>query len=253
MKTTSKILLVTAGVVIIASLVALLSWLSTQEQHKDTPVNSQSKGDVDLPHKRTMESFSNICFENDSTIARKFSAHIIIKNYGSGPQINYETNAFEAHVIKMGNVGVLMVRPNKRVIEKDSSDSYKFVITPDRPIMEIESSVSNVDFELRCLDGVNLKIIKHVSDGCYFNLVNCNIQSITLDLASNNFFWVEQGVIGNVVMVNSSGRRNTFDTKKQHNFFISIQRNGHPYWFAGKEYKDMKRFLQNTLFERNEK
>jgi hypothetical protein len=247
MKTTSKILLITAGVVLIAGIVTRVIWgMNKNDVQPWCPSNAQ------LPLKKAVPSFTSIYFEGDSTIRRNFRGQIIIKQ-GKRPQVNFETNAFGVGTNKRYGRTTLIINMDKAVVQKQKYNLYALTITTDRPLRSIENELENFNIEVRDLQGDDLNIIDNVSDGSHVNLLHCTFRNVNLQFSRNNYFCSDYGSsIDNVLIQGGAEPRKLFSTKNYSYFITALDREGKAGIYLGNGFNRLKNQMAEDDFRKEQ-
>ena len=246
MKTTSKIVLITIGLILLAAIATkIILKINNYGMDIWRQYNTQ------LPLKKEIPSFTSIYFEGDNSIKRAFTGHIIIKQ-GKKPQVNFETKAFEVGTSTRNNTTTLIVNMDREVVDKQKYGMYALTITIDQPLRNIENEFKDFNIELRGLQGDDLDIIDTVSDGSYVNLSHCTFKNVHLKFNNDNYFWTENGSkIDNVLIQGGAKSRKLFNTKDYLYFIAALDREGNASIYSSNGYYRLKNKITEDKFEEN--
>ncbi len=246
MKTTSKIVLITIGVILLAAIATkIILRINNNGKVIWRQYNTQ------LPLNKEIPSFTSIYFEGDNSIKRAFTGHIIIKQ-GEKPQVNFETKAFEVGTTDRNGATILVINMDKEVVEKQKYGMYALTITIDQPLRNIENEFKNFNIELRGLEGDDLDIIDTVSDGSYVNLSHCTFKNVNLKFNNDNYFWTESGSkIDNVLIQGGVASRKLFDTRNYLFFIAGLDQEGNASIYSSNGYYSLKNKIKADNFRKN--
>ena len=246
MKTTSKIVLITIGLILLAAIATkIILKINNYGMDIWRQYNTQ------LPLKKEIPSFTSIYFEGDNSIKRAFTGHIIIKQ-GEKPQVNFETKAFEVGTTDRNGATILVINMDKEVVEKQKYGMYALTITIDQPLRNIENEFKNFNIELRGLEGDDLDIIDTVSDGSYVNLSHCTFKNVNLKFNNDNYFWTESGSkIDNVLIQGGVASRKLFDTRNYLFFIAGLDQEGNASIYSSNGYYSLKNKIKADNFRKN--
>lgn len=246
MKTTSKIVLITIGVILLAAIATkIILRINNNGKVIWRQYNTQ------LPLNKEIPSFTSIYFEGDNSIKRAFTGHIIIKQ-GKKPQVNFETKAFEVGTTDRNGATILVINMDKEVVEKQKYGMYALTITIDQPLRNIENEFKNFNIELRGLEGDDLDIIDTVSDGSYVNLSHCTFKNVNLKFNNDNYFWTESGSkIDNVLIQGGVASRKLFDTRNYLFFIAGLDQEGNASIYSSNGYYSLKNKIKADNFRKN--